>query len=162
MGIVIGAAVVASLIGSRVRFEAVIGVVIAGITSVLMLPGLWTQAAGLDSARAGLQVPPGARLEKCLHDRGSGAQTGMVWWARPQMGEGDTFAVDSEAVDRACFQLNMLPYLMVNRSQNPDWTVRVGSFSKALRRRIREERGRPREERTVFVLDRQNALIRNR
>jgi hypothetical protein len=159
-----GAAAIVVLV-PRIRASATstIPVAVAVLLSVLALPGLWRGAAGLDSIRTGLREPiPAARHNKCFFDRGLGWQLGFVAWIQARIQPGETFAIQSSTVDRACFQLSMLPRRLVRNEQDPMWTVWIGKFTPELRDRIKQESARPRAERTVRVFGASFALIRER
>jgi hypothetical protein len=138
-------------------------VAVAIVLATLVMPVLWRGAAGLDAARAGLKAAdPNARHQKCFIDRGAQWQLGFLAWVGSRVPSDDSFAINSDEVDRACFQLNMLPRRLVRPDEDPMWTVKVGAFSRELRDRIRRERSLPDSERTVLVFDRKLALIRER
>ena len=129
-----------------------------------VLPVLWRGAAGNDAARSGLRQPdPGIRHEKCFFDRGLQWQLGFVAWIQSSTRADKSFAVNSRVVDRACFQLVMLPRrLIVRAGFAPDWSVRIGDFSPELRRRIDRSKSYPRDERRVRIFEPGLALIRER
>jgi hypothetical protein len=163
-GLGVGAAALLALRGTFTAASPPLAVAaVAVLLAVLVLPVLWRGAAALDGARAGLKQPdPNARHDKCFFDRGLQWQLGFVAWIQARIPTSDSFAVDSGTVDRACFQLSMLPRRLVRPEDEPLWTVRIGPFSPELRDRIREERSLPREERGVRVFQPGHALIRER
>ena len=163
-GFGVGAAALVALSGSqREAAPAAAPAVIAVLLAVLVLPVLWRGAAGLDGARAGLKSPdPSVRHDKCFVDRGLQWQLGFVAWLQGRIPPGDPFAVDSSTVDRACFQLNLLPRRLVRREQEPAWIVWIRSFSPELRERIRQERSLPPDQRSVRVFEPGLALIGER
>ncbi len=163
-GLLMGSAAIVALVPD-IRASAVssVPVAVAVLLSVLALPVLWRGAAGLDAARAGLkEADPAARHNKCFLDKGFGWQLGFVAWIQGRIGPGESFAVHSRTVDRACFQLSMLPRRLVRPNDRPDWTVWIGEFTPELRARIRKEAGLPPEQRSVQVFDESFALIRER
>jgi hypothetical protein len=158
-GLGVGAAALAMVGGTLKAAPTAVAVLLA----VLVLPVLWRGASALDVARSGLrEADPGARHEKCFFDRGLQWQLGFVAWIQARIEPGDSFAVDSEDVDRACFQLNMLPRRLVRRTDEPLWTVRIGAFSPELRERIRREQGLSKDQRQVRVFQPGLALIGER
>jgi hypothetical protein len=158
-----GAALVALSAAIRASVPAAAPAAIAVLLAVLVLPVLWRGAAGVDAARSGLRQPdPNIRHNKCFFDRGLQWQLGFVAWLQARIRPGESFAVDSSTVDRACFALNMLPRRLVRREADPQWTVRIGSFSPELRGRIRGEQSLPADQRSVLVFQPGLALIRER
>jgi hypothetical protein len=163
-GLAVGAAALVALSAAmRASVPAAVPAATAVLLAVLVLPVLWRGAAGIDGARSALRQPdPNIRHDKCFFDRGLQWQLGFVAWLQARIRPGDSYAVDSSTVDRACFALNMLPRRLVRREQDPLWTVRIGSFSPELRERIRGERSVPADQRSVLVFEPGLALIRER
>jgi hypothetical protein len=121
---------------TRASLAGSVTAAVALLVCVLVLPTLWRGAAGLDDARAGLRSPvPFARHDKCFYDTGRALQLLSVNWLAARIPPRDSFALDSRSVDRACFQLVMLPRRLVSKADRPDWTVVIGKLSPAQRRR---------------------------
>jgi hypothetical protein len=162
-GIAGGGLAIATLLG---RPRAVLtGVLLAAVTllSVLAIPSLFRGAAGFEAARKGLNNPHDqVRHEKCFWDRGFGWQVGFMFWTQSRIPDDATYTFDSRTIDHACFALSLLPRQLVRRSANPEWTIVLRRFNRRLRQRIEEERGLPEEQRSVFVLRRDMAVVKNR
>ena len=163
-GLLMGSVAIVALVpGIRAKAVSSVPVAVAVLLSVLALPVLWRGAAGLDAARAGLrEADPAARHNKCFLDKGFGGSSGLSPGSKAASGRASRSRFTPRTVDRACFQLSMLPRRLVRADDRPDWTVWIGEFTPELRARIREEAGLPPDQRSVQVFDESFALIRER
>jgi hypothetical protein len=161
-GIAGGGVMIATLLGRpRALYTGVLLGVVA-LLSVLAIPALFRGAAGFEAARNGLHNPdPSVRHEKCFFDRGFEWQLGFMLWTQSRIPDDATYSFDSRTIDRGCFALSLLPRQLVRRTADPQWTIVLRRFDSELRERIESERALPEEQRTVFVLRRDMAVVRN-
>lgn len=161
-GIAGGGLMIATLLGRPRALHSGVILGVVALVSVLVVPALFRGAAGFDAARKGLaNAEPSVRHEKCFFDRGFQWQLGFMLWTQSRIPDDATYSFDSRTIDRACFALSLLPRELVRRNADPQWTIVLRRFDSELRERIESERGLPDDQRTVFVLRRDMAVVRN-